>query len=39
MNKSTGFDHLEPFEPGNLVDGQEGIGVVEMTSLTFVTSL
>ncbi|VDD87193.1 unnamed protein product [Enterobius vermicularis] len=34
MNKSTGFDHLEPFEPGNLVDGQEGIGVVEMTSLT-----
>ena len=36
MNKTTGLDHLPPFEPGALVDGLEGIGVVEMASLTFV---
>ncbi|VDK20069.1 unnamed protein product, partial [Anisakis simplex] len=32
MNRSTGVDYLEPFEPGELVDGLEGIGVVEMAS-------
>uniref|UniRef100_A0A915BCY8 Prostaglandin reductase 2 n=2 Tax=Ascarididae TaxID=6250 RepID=A0A915BCY8_PARUN len=33
MNRSTGVDYLEPFEPGELVDGLEGIGVVEMASV------
>ncbi|MFH4983274.1 hypothetical protein AB6A40_009983 [Gnathostoma spinigerum] len=33
MNRSTGVDYLEPFKPGGLVDGLEGIGIVEMVSL------
>lgn len=37
MNRSTGVDYLEPFEPGELVDGLEGIGVVEMASLRLKT--
>ncbi|VDM94615.1 unnamed protein product [Onchocerca ochengi] len=32
MNKSTGVDYLAPYEIGELVDGLEGIGVVEMVS-------
>ncbi|VDP15391.1 unnamed protein product [Heligmosomoides polygyrus] len=29
MNSSTGVDYLSPYEPGELVDGLEGVGVVE----------
>ncbi|VDN45218.1 unnamed protein product [Gongylonema pulchrum] len=36
MNKSTGVDYLEPYEIGELVDGLEGIGVVEMISPEYV---
>ncbi|VDK80661.1 unnamed protein product [Litomosoides sigmodontis] len=32
MNKSTGVDYLSPYEIGELVDGMEGIGVIEMVS-------
>ncbi|PIO73008.1 hypothetical protein TELCIR_05038 [Teladorsagia circumcincta] len=30
MNSSTGVDYLAPYEPGELVDGMEGVGVVEV---------
>ncbi|KAK6044777.1 oxidoreductase, zinc-binding dehydrogenase family protein [Cooperia oncophora] len=30
MNSSTGVDYLAPYEPGELVDGLEGVGVVEI---------
>uniref|UniRef100_A0AAF5PYI6 Prostaglandin reductase 2 n=1 Tax=Wuchereria bancrofti TaxID=6293 RepID=A0AAF5PYI6_WUCBA len=32
MNKSTGVDYLAPYEIGELVDGLEGIGIIEMVS-------
>ncbi|CAI4232061.1 unnamed protein product [Auanema sp. JU1783] len=32
MNPSTGVDYLAPYEPGELVDGLEGIGIVETAS-------
>ncbi|XGW12628.1 hypothetical protein V3C99_013360 [Haemonchus contortus] len=30
MNPCTGVDYLAPYEPGELVDGLEGVGVVEI---------
>lgn len=32
MKKSTGVDYLAPYEIGELVDGLEGIGMIEMVS-------
>ncbi|KAJ1351913.1 hypothetical protein KIN20_008088 [Parelaphostrongylus tenuis] len=34
MNSITGVDYLSPYEPGELVDGLEGVGVVEVISVT-----
>ncbi|VDM52790.1 unnamed protein product [Angiostrongylus costaricensis] len=31
MNSTTGVDYLSPYEPGELVDGLEGVGVVEVS--------
>lgn len=30
MNSFTGVDYLSPYQPGELVDGLEGVGIVEM---------
>ncbi|CAJ0571848.1 unnamed protein product, partial [Mesorhabditis spiculigera] len=33
MNKVTGVDYLAPYEEGGLVDGLEGIGIVEVATI------